>query len=187
MSYIYIVPIELDDHTYLEKMERFIFETFHKGTKIEEMQIDLAGAFDPKRVQHNSSLILQQLIRQPPPDADKVLGVLDVDLFIPILTFVFGEAELSGDVAIVSYYRLQNERYGLEPDSTLLLQRLLTESLHEIGHLYGLTHCHEPVCVMRSSTSVEEIDLKSAQYCQFCRKRLPVPTRGASARSAHVS
>ncbi len=45
MSYIYIVPIELDDHTYLEKMERFIFETFHKETKIEEMRIDLAAAF----------------------------------------------------------------------------------------------------------------------------------------------
>jgi archaemetzincin len=172
MSYIYIVPIELDDHTYLEKMERFIFETFHKGTKIEEMRIDLAAAFDPNRVQHNSSLVLQQLIGQPPPDADKVLGVLDVDLFIPILTFVFGEAQLQGIGAVVSTHRLHNRFYGLPENRELMTDRLLKEAVHELGHTFGLIHCLQPRCVMNASTYVENIDQKPVEFCSLCQKNL---------------
>jgi archaemetzincin len=172
MPYIYIVPIELDDHTYLEKMERFIFETFHKATKIEEMQIDLARAFDPNRIQHNSSLILQQLIRQPPPDADKVLGVLDVDLFIPILTFVFGEAQLQGIGAVVSTHRLHNHFYGLPESRELTTDRLLKEAVHELGHTFGLIHCLQPRCVMNASTYVENIDQKPVEFCTLCQKNL---------------
>jgi archaemetzincin len=172
MSYIYIVPIELDDHTYLEKMERFIFETFHKATKIGEMQIDLARAFDPNRVQHNSSLILQQLIRQPPPNANKVLGVLDVDLFIPILTFVFGEAQLQGIGAVVSTHRLHNHFYGLPENRELTTDRLLKEAVHELGHTFGLIHCLQPRCVMNASTYVENIDQKPVEFCSLCQKNL---------------
>jgi archaemetzincin len=172
MSYIYIVPIDLDDHTYLERMERFISEMFHMGIKIEEMQIDLAAAFDPNRVQHNSSLILQQLIRQPPPDADKVLGVLDVDLFIPILTFVFGEAQLQGIGAVVSTHRLHNRFYGLPENRELMTDRLLKEAVHELGHTFGLIHCLQPRCVMNASTYVENIDQKPVEFCSLCQKNL---------------
>jgi len=172
MSYIYIVPIELDDHTYLERMERFISEMFHAGIKIEEMQFDLAAAFDPNRVQHNSSLILQQLIRKPPPNADKVLGVLDVDLFIPILTFVFGEAQLQGIGAVVSTHRLHNRFYGLPENRELTTDRLLKEAVHELGHTFGLIHCLQPRCVMNASTYVENIDQKPVEFCSLCQKNL---------------
>ena len=172
MSYIYIVPIELDDHTYLERMERFISEMFHAGIKIEEMQIDLAAAFDPNRVQHNSSLILQQLIRKPPSNADKVLGVLDVDLFIPILTFVFGEAQLQGIGAVVSTHRLHNRFYGLPENRELMTDRLLKEAVHELGHTFGLIHCLQPKCVMNASTYVENIDQKPVEFCSLCQKNL---------------
>ena len=172
MSYIYIVPIELDDHTYLEKLESFVFDTFHLRTKIEEMKIDLADAFDPNRVQHNSSLILQQLIMQPPPDAEKVLGVLDVDLFIPILTFVFGEAQLQGIGAVVSTHRLHNRFYGLPENREVTTYRLLKESVHELGHTFGLIHCLQPRCVMNASTYVENIDQKPAEFCSSCLKSI---------------
>ncbi|PIP07472.1 MAG: hypothetical protein COX51_06540, partial [Syntrophobacteraceae bacterium CG23_combo_of_CG06-09_8_20_14_all_50_8] len=74
MSYIYIVPIELEDHSYLEKVEDFIFHTFHLKTRRREFVINLKDAFDPSRVQYNSSLILRQLIKKPPLDAEKILG-----------------------------------------------------------------------------------------------------------------
>jgi archaemetzincin len=172
MSYIYIIPIELDDLTYLEKLESFVFDTFRLRTKIVEMKIDLEYAFDPNRVQHNSSLILQQLIMQPPRDAEKILGVLDVDLFIPILTFVFGEAQLQGIGAVVSTRRLHNRFYGLPENREITTDRLLKEAVHELGHTFGLIHCLQPRCVMNSSTYVENIDQKPAEFCSLCQKSI---------------
>ena len=172
MSYIYIVPIELEDHSYLEKLERFIFNTFHLRTKRREFKINLKDAFDPSRVQYNSSLILRQLIKKPPLDAEKILGVLDVDLFIPILTFVFGEAQLKGIGAVVSTRRLHNRFYGLPENREVTTDRLLKEAVHELGHTFGLIHCSQPKCVMNSSTYAENIDQKPAELCPLCQKSI---------------
>ncbi len=174
MSYIYIVPIELEDHSYLETLERFVFHTFHLRTKRKEFKINLKDAFDPSRVQYNSSLILRQLITTPPPDAKKILGVLDVDLFIPILTFVFGEAQLAGIGAAVSIHRLHNRFYGLPENREATTDRLLKEAVHELGHTFGLIHCSQPQCVMNSSTYVENIDQKPAELCPLCQKNIKV-------------
>lgn len=174
MSYIYIVPIELEDHSYLETLERFVFHTFHLRTKRKEFKINLKDAFDPSRVQYNSSLILRQLIMKPPLDAEKILGVLDVDLFIPILTFVFGEAQLKGIGAAVSTHRLHNRFYGLPENSEATTDRLLKEAVHELGHTFGLIHCSQPKCVMNSSTYVENIDQKPAELCSLCQKNIKV-------------
>jgi archaemetzincin len=172
MSYIYIVPIQLEDHAYLEKLEKFISDTFHHKTRRREFKITLEEAFDPNRGQYNSSLILRQLIIKPPPDADRILGVLDVDLFIPILTFVFGEAQLKGIGAVVSSHRLHNRFYGLSEDREMTTDRLLKEAVHELGHTFGLIHCSHPKCAMNSSTYVENIDQKSAQFCSLCQNRI---------------
>ena len=174
MSYIYIVPIELEDDSYLEPLERFVFQTFHLRTKKKEFKINLKDAFDPSRVQYNSSLILRQLIIKPPLDAEKILGVLDVDLFIPILTFVFGEAQLKGIGAAVSSHRLHNRFYGLPENREATTDRLIKEAVHELGHTFGLIHCSQPKCVMNSSTYVENIDQKPAELCLSCQKNINV-------------
>jgi archaemetzincin len=176
MSYIYIVPIELEDHFYLEKIESFIFHTFHLKTKRKEFEINLKDAFDPTRVQYNSSLILRQLITKPPSDAEKILGVLEVDLFIPILTFVFGEAQLKGIGAVVSTHRLHNRFYGLPENREVTTDRLLKEAVHELGHTFGMIHCTQPRCVMNASTYVEDIDQKPADFCPLCQKTIKVST-----------
>ena len=170
MSYIYIVPIELEDHAYLEKLESFLFHTFHLRTKRKDLRIDLKDAFDSIRVQYNSSLILRQLIMKPPPDAEKMLAVTGVDLFIPILTFVFGEAQLKGTGAVVSTHRLHNRFYGLPENREATTDRLLKEAVHELGHTFGLIHCTQNKCVMNSSTYVENIDQKPAELCPLCQK-----------------
>jgi archaemetzincin len=103
-----------------------------------------------------------------PGDAERVLGVTNVDLFIPVLTFVFGEAQLGGPAGVVSFFRLDNRFYGLPENGELLLARLVKECVHEVGHTYGLLHCPDPDCVMRSSTYVEQIDLKQASFCIEC-------------------
>ena len=180
MSFIYIVPIELKDHSYLEALEKFISDTFHLKTKRKELGISLKDVFDPSREQYNSSLILQQLIAKPPPDVEKILGVLDVDLFIPILTFVFGEAQLKGIGAVVSTHRLDNRFYGLPENKELTTERLLKEAVHELGHTFGLIHCLQPQCVMNSSTYVENIDQKSAEFCSSCQKSIKIEKRWTS-------
>ncbi|MHC4107017.1 MAG: archaemetzincin family Zn-dependent metalloprotease [Planctomycetota bacterium] len=129
-------------------------------------------AFDASRGQYNSRILLGQLIRNTPPQATKVLGVTSVDLFIPVLTYVFGEAQLGSRAAVVSTHRLHSELYGLPPNATLLFERLCKEAIHELGHTYNLVHCHNDGCVMMSSTYVENIDLKSDRFCAVCRRAI---------------
>ena len=129
-------------------------------------------AFDSSRGQYNSRILLAQLLREAGPEATRVLGVAGVDLFIPVLTYVFGEAQLNGRAAVVSTHRLDCQLYGLPPNRPLLLQRLLKEVVHELGHTYNLVHCHHHPCVMMSSTYVEGIDLKSDRFCDRCLDQL---------------
>ncbi|HQT91630.1 MAG TPA: hypothetical protein PL001_06335 [Candidatus Kryptobacter bacterium] len=103
-----------------------------------------------------------------------MLGVTSGDLFVPVLTYVFGEAQLDGKVAVVSSYRLRDEYYGLAPDAGLLHHRLVKESVHELGHAFGLLHCHNYLCVMHSSTGVEEIDIKTERLCTECRGKIGI-------------
>ena len=101
-----------------------------------------------------------------------LIGVTSVDLFTPVLTHVFGEGQLDGRVAVVSSHRLRPEAYGLPVNETLVFTRLEIEAVHELGHTFGLLHCFEPDCVMHASTYVEEIDLKSSEFCTECLRTL---------------
>lgn len=101
--------------------------------------------------------------------ADKLIGITEFDLFSTVFTYVFGEAHIGGDVAVVSCFRLRPEIYGLPEDPDLVVRRLVTECVHEAGHLYGVSHCREPGCAMNFSGAVEEIDLKSPSPCPRCR------------------
>ncbi|NPV05835.1 MAG: archaemetzincin family Zn-dependent metalloprotease [Syntrophaceae bacterium] len=173
MDYVYIVPVgSIRDDFWVEPLEHAVMRTFGLKTRYRRFDLDLARAYDARRGQYDSAEILRQLIAALPPDGCRVLGVADVDLFIPILTFVFGEAQLNGAGSVASLHRLHNEYYGLPRDKHLMLERLLKEALHELGHTFGLIHCHDPRCVLRSSTYVEDIDQKSAEFCEACREKV---------------
>jgi archaemetzincin len=124
---------------------------------------DLDFAYDAARRQHNSTLLLERL----PANS---LAVTGVDLFIPILEYVFGEAELGGGRAVISTYRLRQEIYGLPPDPALLIERAVKEAKHEWGHALGLRHCPRYHCAMHATHSVERIDLKTNGYCRACAR-----------------
>ncbi len=135
-------------------------------------QVDLTPCLVPSRQQHHATLVLAALLRhRPDPDA-KILGVVTVDLFIPVLTFVFGQAQLDGPSAVVSTFRLRSEFYGLPADEGLLVERAIKESVHELGHAFGLVHCPGYDCVMHTSTAVDEVDIKGAAFCARCRSVL---------------
>ena len=127
-----------------------------------------AGAFDPKRKQYQSVEIMRMLAENAPRDATRILGVTGVDLSIPMLSFLFGQAQLDGRVAVVSLCRLQQEFYGLPGQDDVLRERLTKEVLHEMGHTFGLVHCSEQRCAMSLSTHIGMVDTKSEQYCGRC-------------------
>ena len=126
------------------------------------------GSFLPNRNQYHSTVILKEILSEVPPDALKVLGLIDRDLCIPILTFVFGEAQLGGVASLVSLARLRQEFHGLSPDPPLFRERLYKECLHELGHNFGLIHCHTRECVMYLSNTVMDVDRKERTYCRDC-------------------
>ena len=132
--------------------------------------IDPAFAFDPSRGQYHSTAILRHLTSLAA--GHRLLGVASVDLYVPIFTFVFGEAQLAGPAALISSHRLTQEFYGEPPDPRLAAERLCKEALHELGHTFGLRHCHDWNCPMAASTAVERIDLKASSFCRSCQQRI---------------
>ena len=184
MTPIILLPLGNADVSMVSALSLALAEAFSSTVYVRECDINLAPFFDGQRLQYNSTAIITYLHNhieafageslQTEQGTPRLLGVIDEDLFIPILTYVFGEAQLQGRVAVVSYHRLQNERYGLAPDPGLTFDRLRKEALHELGHVFGLVHCTDQDCVMHVSTYVEDIDLKPASFCQFCRDLLNI-------------
>jgi archaemetzincin len=127
-------------------------------------------AFDEKRKQYKSSLILSEVqgfaLRKP--YLSKILGVVDTDIFVPKLNFVFGEATCPGKAALISLWRLKPEFYGNKRNTSLFLKRILKEAVHELGHTLGLEHCSQPLCVMHFSNSIFDTDKKQKYFCDKC-------------------
>jgi len=153
----------------LEHLAAALARTFHTPCRIRPETLDVSFSYDERRKQYYSTAIIQKLERTGDPDA-RVLGVTACDLFVPVLTFVFGEAQLDGNCAVVSMARLHEEFYGLPARNDLLRERLVKEASHELGHTFGLRHCADWRCVMASSHGVERLDVKEAEFCAACRK-----------------
>jgi archaemetzincin len=136
------------------------------------VQLDLEAAYARDRQQYHATLVLAGLLRHLPTPGAKILGITPVDLYAPVLTFVFGQSQLAGSGAVVSMYRLRQEFYGLQADESLLIDRAIKEAVHELGHAFGLVHCSDYECVMHASTGVEEVDLKRGRFCRACRAEL---------------
>jgi archaemetzincin len=176
MPYLDLVPILLDgDSDLLDRLGHDLARAFPVTPRIQPAQFNADLALDEDRAQYNSSRLLALLLDSPATTGDRILGIAGVDLFIPILTFVFGEAQVFGPTAVVSIHRLRTEAYGLAADPERCYRRLLTESVHELGHTWGLLHCLRPDCAMHASTYVEEIDLKTPDLCRSCRPAVKRP------------
>jgi len=147
-------------------------KSFGAPCEVLPVEPEPAGAFNFARQQYCSTQILAFLRKFGIPENERILGVTAVDLYIPILTFVFGEAQLRGTCAVVSFHRLRQEFYGLPANSVVLRERLLKEAVHELGHTLPLAHCEDYQCVMSPSHGVEWIDLKTSQFCNSCRRVL---------------
>jgi archaemetzincin len=124
-------------------------------------------AFNKDRAQYHSNAIMRRLVTLLEPGQSMVMGITDVDLFVPDSPFVFGEADRESHSAVVSTARL---RVGVEVDQ--LRRRLQVEAVHQAGHLLGLSFCEEPRCVMFFAQAPVDCDRKHLGLCNPCRNEL---------------
>ncbi len=120
------------------------------------------------RNQYHSTQLLQYLLNEDDGEPFRILGITSMDLYIPIFTFVFGEAQLDGKAAIISTFRPKGGACEVKPPSSLLLSRLIKLSLHELGHTFGLPHCRQPGCLMGFAANLEKLDKKKIGLCKYC-------------------
>jgi archaemetzincin len=171
MRQLQLVPLGEIDLALLDHLRLRLVEQFRAHCTIADPLPTPEYAVHSERQQYHSSEILARMSARA-KDCWRVLGVTAVDLYIPILTFVFGEAQMGGPCAVVSTHRLHDEFYGLPANQETVKKRLLKEAVHELGHTLHLTHCRDYYCVMASSHSVEWIDLKEHQLCADCQKKV---------------
>jgi archaemetzincin len=137
-------------------------------TEVVALLDDIDFAFQPGRNQYHSTPVLEQLALSAPADTIKVLALVEVDLFIPILTHVYGEAQLGGKACIVSTIRL-NEGHSYLNTQEPFLSRIVKEAIHELGHTFNLRHCREHTCLMHYCRNEHDVDQKSDQLCRYCK------------------
>jgi len=165
---IVISPLGEQDTGIIQVIRRHVQQAFGLPTETATLLQDVNFAIDPVRGQYHSTIILDKLASQAPMHCLKVLAITEVDLFIPILTYVYGEAQLGGKAAIVSTHRL---REGLIPTDMgeAFFGRIAKEAVHELGHTFKLRHCPEKTCIMHYCRSILDVDKKEDRLCRYCR------------------
>jgi len=169
---IVLRPLAQIDSHILEILKQSLTLTFNCPLEIQALTLSLEYAYEPKRRQYLAPQLLATLRSFSMEPGDRCLGIVDVDLYSPGLNFIFGEADISSGVAIISLYRLRQECYGLPQDEGLFQDRAIKEAVHELGHTYRLSHCQDEKCVMHFSNSLADTDIKSASFCPKCQQKL---------------
>ena len=169
MKRIQLLPLGSAPQMYLADLAEGLAGEFLIPCEILSPIHEPSFAFNVTRQQCCSTEILASLAERGTPDTWRLVGVTALDLYVPILTFVFGEAQIGGTSAVVSLHRLRDEFYGLPPNLPALRGRLLKETVHELGHTLELPHCQDYQCVMSASHGIEWVDLKGSRFCKTCR------------------
>jgi archaemetzincin len=172
MNLVHLLPVGSTSTPLLQDLRAAIPKRLPVRCEVLPIMLDPTPSYHAERQQFHSSEILQRMHSVVRPQDWRILAVAEIDLYIPILKYVFGEAQMGGPCAIVSTYRLRREFYGLQGDDALMRERLLKEAIHELGHTLNLRHCQDYRCAMASSHSVEWIDLREHTLCEACLYQL---------------
>ena len=149
----------------LEALEKNLPGIFNLPVQVVPLLSDINFAYDMNRNQYHSTRVLEELEARCPDQGVKILGITKEDLFIPILTHVYGEAQLGGRASIISISRLLIKHDHLDFGK----ERLVKEAVHELGHCFDLRHCQDSFCIMHYCRKLADVDKKSLQFCRYCR------------------
>ncbi|MDD8017405.1 MAG: archaemetzincin family Zn-dependent metalloprotease [Bacteroidota bacterium] len=168
MNTIHLVALGQVDKEIMKSLEVGIWQIFGFELQLLPALPEPAYAYEAKRNQYSSVSILHELVKYRSNDSVRLLGVTEKDLCIPMLSFVFGHAQLQGSAAVISLARLRQEFYNLPPNQTILLNRAVKEAIHELGHTFGLLHCQDTSCAMSLSNAIHLVDSKTDELCRNC-------------------
>ncbi len=169
---ICIIPIGHLDNKILYSTQKELEVRFNAVIDIGRQLDKPTYAYHKGKKQYHSTKILKRIHKLKLTGYDRILGIVDVDLYVPERTFVFGEANIKRKVAIISLTRLRQEFYDLPVDFTILKKRIIIEAVHEIGHTFGLHHCKNNNCVMFLSRTVNDSDQKGPDFCTNCKNKI---------------
>jgi archaemetzincin len=169
---LYFAPVVFSNTHLLDRMIGTLQQKFKTHVNKISLSIDTDSLYSNERRQYFSTGFIEQSTKQTTHINGKIIMITELDIYAPVLTFLFGEAQLKGKHSIVSVFRLHEEFYSGVTNNELLFERTIKEVYHELGHNFGLIHCHDWDCVMHSSNSIEEVDLKGSTYCKNCSKLL---------------
>lgn len=156
-----ILPIGHMDETYAKGVAAALLGELNiRGIVLKSLEHP-AYAFNTRRIQYNAGMIIKQLESMKFPGINKVIALIDADLFIPVFSHVMGEARVGGRCALVSVFRLMES-----------MERTVKVALHELGHLLSLGHCSKAECLMSFSKSIEQLDTRSSYFCDYCRSQI---------------
>ena len=127
-------------------------------------------AFNKDRAQYHATSILRRLSTLG-GNGVPVVGILDVDLFLPDAPYVIGDADRDAGAAVYSLARLAHA------DPEKVRRRLQVEAVHAAGHLLGLSHCTDFRCAMFFSRDAADADRKGPGLCTSCRAALGLAPR----------
>ena len=169
---IILKPIGSVETQVISELKERLKQTFGCPVETKPESGNLEQAYDPKCKQYLASKLLDDFKKSGVAKDEKVLGIVNVDLYAPDLSFVFGQADMDSGVAVISLHRLKPTYYGSSWDKAIYFDRAAKEAIHELGHTFGLEHCPDPKCVMHFSNSLADTDHKQAAFCGQCRPKL---------------
>lgn len=167
---IIIVPIDDTDASIIQHIAKSLEEAFQLPTAIKSWKTIFQSMPIPIYNRYHSSIILKYVCENRPADASKILIVTELDLFSPVFSCLYGEAQLNGTCSLFSLHRLRQEFYNLNPDREVLLARCAKEAIHEVAHTMGMRHCCDKHCIMYPSANIIDTDSKSTTFCFNCSK-----------------
>ncbi len=171
---IVVVPMGEIDYSLINKLASQLVSYFSVGVDVLQGVKIPHEAFNHQRGQYYSTVILSKLELMKSAPGEKILGLVDDDLYIPSQNFVIGGADPHGKSAVVSLFRLKRENYEMMDEEKLLFSRVLKEALHQLGYLWGFKDCRNPKCVMYVTDNVMEVDRKGTKFCDNCLRRMKV-------------
>ena len=169
---ILLCPAGRVEQSTVEHLQEDLREVFGCPMVMEpEIEIP-SNAYHKKRAQYSATVLLNTVKKKGVSRGDKILGIVDVDIYVEDLNYIFGIADASTSTCIISLTRLRQEYYGNQSDEILFRQRTAKEAVHELGHLFGLGHCSEIRCIMHFSNSLQDTDIKQSTFCSNCMPTL---------------